>query len=125
MPGADRADDAFSGAEELGLGPTLDQPAGQDRRGVEEEGEEVFRRLVGGDAEDGEIGPIADRIRRQFSVSGRAGEAGGGGGASCGARGDLQEDGGGLGASAAADKGVVSQGCEEQDRGARGFGPRW
>ena len=43
MPGEEWAGDSFSSAEAIGLGPAHDRPAGEDRGGVEEEGEEGER----------------------------------------------------------------------------------
>jgi len=63
VPGEEWAGDALSPAEAIGLGPAHDWVAGEDRGGVEEEGEEGERGVVGGDAEDGEAGAVADRVR--------------------------------------------------------------
>lgn len=62
LPGEDGADDAFSAAEELGVGAVVDWLARQDSRGVEEEGEEMRGGANGGDAEDGETRAVIDRV---------------------------------------------------------------
>lgn len=54
VPGEGRADGAFSGPEESELGLAGDRAAGEDRGGVEEEGEERVLWVAGGGAEDGE-----------------------------------------------------------------------
>ncbi|KAF7150479.1 hypothetical protein RHSIM_Rhsim02G0235200 [Rhododendron simsii] len=54
VPGEGRADGAFSGPEESELGRAGDRAAGEDRGGVEEEGEERVLWVAGGGAEDGE-----------------------------------------------------------------------
>lgn len=59
MPGEEWVGDALSPAQAIELGPALDRVAGEDRGGVEEEGEEGQRGFVGGDAEDGEAGAVA------------------------------------------------------------------
>lgn len=102
MPGTGWAAYAHGFAEAV-VGPAGERAGGEDRGGLEEEGEEREWWIVGGDSEAGEGRAVVGGLSRLFHVPLGRRQGGGDGGAGGGAGGDMCEDGGRSAAAAASD----------------------